>query len=116
MIDSTPAFLRGVFDYTGAGYDSPSALPDSASYTVPGSKRSQTLYFRAGNSGAAMVNVVLLRDGKVMRYFPVGAGGAIHVPLSVVEDLEPDQRLTLMVGSAKGATGTIVFEIGLIEI
>ena len=34
-----------------------------------------------------MIYLVLTRGGRPMRYFPVGAKGAIHVPLAVVEDI-----------------------------
>ena len=33
-----------------------------------------------------MIYLVLTRRGKPMRYFPVGAKSAMHVPLAVVED------------------------------
>ena len=114
MIESMPAFLQGVFGFTGAGYDAPSAV--DVHYTVPGAKRAQLIYFRGGNSAEAMVNIALLRDGKVMRYFPIGAQGAVHVPLAVVEDLEPDQVVTLTVAAPPGVAGTLVLDVGLIEI
>jgi hypothetical protein len=114
MIESMPRFLQGVFGFTGSGYDAPVAV--DVQYTVPGAKRAQLIYFRGGNSAGAMVNVALLRDGKVMRYFPIGAQGAVHVPLAVVEDLEPDQVLTLTVAAPAGVAGTLVLDVGLIEI
>jgi hypothetical protein len=114
MIDSMPKFIQGVFTFTGAGYDSP--VPIAAEYTVPGAKRAQLIYFRAGNSAPAMVSLILLRDGTPMRYFPIAAHGATHVPLAVVEDLEPDQKLTLTVAAPAGEAGTLVLDIGLIEI
>jgi assimilatory nitrate reductase catalytic subunit len=116
MIESMPKFLQGVFSFTGAGYGQPAPVGEAATYTVPGAKRAQLIYFRGGNSADVMVNVVLLRDGKPMRYFPIGANGAVHVPLAVVEDLEPDQVLTLAVAAPSLVTGTLVIDIGLIEI
>jgi hypothetical protein len=114
MIESVPQFMQGVFTFTGAGYDTPAPL--GVRYTVPSDKRSQTIYFRAGNSTDAMVAVVLLRDGKPMRYFPVGARAAVHVPLSVVEDLEPEQTLEAVLAAPAGISGTLVLDIGLLEI
>jgi hypothetical protein len=116
MIESMPRFLQGIFTFSGQGYDSPMPISDALSYDVPASKRSQLIYFRGGNSSAEMVDIVLLRDGKVMRHFPVGAKGAVHVPLAVVEDLEPEQKLTLSVAAPAGLTGTLVIDVGLIEI
>jgi len=114
MIDTVPKFLQGVFEFTGQGYTSP--VPISLEYTVPGTNRAQLIYFRGGNSSTDMVNVVLLRDGVPMRYFPIGGSGAMHFQLAVVEDLQPDQKITLMVGAPAGATGTLVVDVGLIEI
>ena len=83
---------------------------------MPPDKRSQLIYFRAGNSSAEMVAVLLLLDGKPTRYFPVGAKSAIHVPLAVVQDLEPEQRIDVLFAAPEGSSGTIVLDIGLLEI
>ncbi len=115
MIESEPKFIQGVATFTGAGFASPQKLAGFG-YAVPSDKRAQTIYFRAGNSCDEMVAIVLLRDGKTMRYFPIGAKSAIHVPLSVVEDLEPEQQLEFQVLAPEGATGTIVLDTGLLEI
>ncbi len=116
MIESTPKFVQGIFSFTGAGFAHPMPLGEGASYKVPSDRRTQLIYFRAGNASAAMVSLVLMRDGKLMRYFPVGANGAAHVPLAVVEDIEPDQKLEVMIAAPEGASGTIVLDFGLVEI
>jgi hypothetical protein len=116
MIDSKPQFLQGVFAFTGAGYDKPVPVADALDYAVPGTRRAQLIYFRGGNSSGDMVSVILLRDGKPMRYFPIGAHAGVHVPLAVVEDLEPDQTVTLALAAPAGSSGTLVVDIGLIEI
>ncbi len=116
MIESVPQFLQGVFAFTGAGYDAPASFADALSYSVPSAKRAQLIYFRGGNSSGDMVDVILSRDGKVMRHFPIGAHAAVHVPLAVVEDLEPDQKLTFAVAAPAGTAGTLVIDVGLIEI
>ena len=46
-----------------------------------------------------MITVVLFRDGKPMRYFPIAAKGATHVALRVVEDLLGDTVLELYVAA-----------------
>jgi hypothetical protein len=116
MIDSVPQFLQGAFKFTGAGYDSPASIAGAPAYTVPGTKRAQLIYFRGGNSTGDMVDVILSRDGKPMRHFPIGAHGAVHVPLAVVEDLEPDQKLSFSILAPAGTSGTLVIDVGLIEI
>ncbi len=115
-METTPRFMSGVFAFNGQGFETPSPLGPGLSYTVPADKRSQMIYFRAGNSADAMVAVFLMRDGKPMRTFPIGAKGAVHVPLAVVEDLMPDSTVTLTVAAPAGAEGTIVLDVGLIEI
>jgi hypothetical protein len=68
-----PKFLQGVYKFQGRGLDVPEPLPSPVSYKVPFDKRSQLVYFRAGNSSGELIYVVLMRDGKPMRYFPIGA-------------------------------------------
>ena len=114
MRESTPRILTGVFAFTGAGYGK--ASPLGVSYAVPGDRRAQMVYFRAGNSSAEMVSVTLTRDGAPMRMFPIAAKGAVHVPLAVVEDLQPDTKLELMVAAPEGTGGTLVLDMGLVEI
>lgn len=114
MRESTPRILTGVHAFTGAGYGKPAPL--GVSYAVPGDRRAQMVYFRAGNSSAEMVSVMLTRDGAPMRMFPIAAKGAIHVPLAVVEDLQPDTKLDLLVAAPEGAGGTLVLDLGLVEI
>jgi hypothetical protein len=116
MIDSKPRFLQGVFSFTGAGYGHAELLSSTLVYTVPPDKRAQLIYLRAGNSAAEMVYFALMQNGASMRLFPVGAGGATHVPLAVVEDLEPDTRIEIFVGAPEGISGTAVIDLGIIEI
>jgi hypothetical protein len=116
MIESKPKFLQGIFPFTGEGYETPLPIADALDYIVPGTKRAQLIYFRGGNSAPDMVTVILCLDGKPIRYFPIAAEGATHVPLAVVEDLEPDQKITLMVAAPAGTEATLVIDVGLIEI
>jgi assimilatory nitrate reductase catalytic subunit len=116
MIDSKPRFLQGVFAFTGAGYEHAELLSDSMVYIVPPDKRAQLIYLRAGNSSANMVYLALMQNGALMRLFPVAGGGATHVPLAVVEDLEPDTKIEIFLGAPKGAMGTAVIDLGIIEI
>lgn len=113
---STPKFLQGVYDYTGTGLEKPTELDASMTYVVPDGVRAQAVYFRGGNSGGELAVVALLRDGVAMRFFPVGARDGVHVPLRVVEDLEAGTVVELRVAAPEGATGTVVIDLGLVEV
>lgn len=114
-MNSQPRFLQGAFTFEGRGLTKPAALDDSLAYTVPPDRRAQLVYFRGGNSSAELIYVLLVRGGEPMRYFPVGAQGACHVPLRVVEDLAPDTELAVQVAAPEQVTGTLVVDIGIIE-
>jgi len=88
MMEAKPKIICGVFPFEGAGLGAPKPL-GSLSYKVPADKRSQFIYFRGGNSSAELVCVSVTCDGKPFRLFPIGAKAAVHVPLAVVEDLNP---------------------------
>jgi hypothetical protein len=113
---STPRFLQGPFDFEGNGLDKPLLIDDSLRYVVPAGCVTQPVYFRGGNSSDEMVTVVLFRDGKPMRYFPIAARGATHVALRVVEDLLGDTVLELFMAAPAGCTGTVIVDLGLVEI
>ncbi len=113
---SRPVVFNGIFPFSGAGLDRPSLLDASLVYRVPPDCRAQAIYLRAGNSCDALACLTLMRDGRPMRLFPVGAKGAIHVPLAVLEDLEPDSRIEVLVSAPEGTQGHMVFDLGLMEI
>src|ERR1700730_2606552 len=113
---STPRFLQGPFEFEGHGVDKPSLIDDSLRYVVPAGAVTQPVYFRGGNSSKQMITVVLFRDGKPMRYFPIAAKGATHVALRVVEDLLSDTVLELRVAAPSGCSGTVVIDLGLVEV
>lgn len=115
-METTPRFINGVFAFSGTGLENPAPIGAGLAYTVPGDKRSQLIYFRAGNSSDAMVAVTFMRGGKAMRIFPIAAKGAVHVPLVVVEDLEPETAIHFMVSAPAGVSGQLVLDIGLIEV
>jgi hypothetical protein len=115
-MNPTPRFISGVFPFEGRGLDSPAAFGSKAVYTVPSDKRAQLIYFRAGNSLDELIYLTLMRDGKVMRYFPIGAKACVHVSLAVVEDIFPESKLEVFCAAPKGSLGTIVLDIGLLEL
>ncbi len=116
MRESIPQFRSGVFPFAGAGYEKPSLLSATLTYSVPPDKRSQLIYFRAGNSSNELIYIALIKDGAPMRYFPIGAKDSQHVSLAVVEDLAPDTKLEVFVGAPAGLSGYVVIDIGLVEI
>jgi hypothetical protein len=114
-MNPTPRFIQGTFSFSGRGLGAAHPLHDGARFTVPSDKRAQLVYLRAGNSSDALVCLVLTRDTKPMRYFPIGAKASIHVPLAVVEDIFPESKLEVLVAAPEGVTGTIIVDIGILE-
>ena len=115
-MNETPKFIQGVFSFRGAGLTHPVPLTPAALYKVPDDKRAQLIYLRAGNASAELIYLVLNRGGKSMRLFPVGAKEAIHVPLSIVEDVDPESELELCIGAPEGLAGALVIDMGVLEI
>ena len=113
---SKPTFMQSVQSFTGSGLNKVASLSEPVTYTVPNGRRAQLIYFRAGNSCAELIYLVLLRDGKPMRYFPVGAKTSTHVALAVVEDMMSDTLLEVAFAAPEGVSGTFVIDIGLMEI
>ena len=113
---SKPVFLQGIYAFEGSGVDKPAALHADLTYTVPDGVTTQPLYFRGGNTTDELVTVVLVRDGAPMRYFPIGARASTHVQLAVVEDIEEDTVLEVHVAAREGLTGTVVVDLGLVEV
>jgi hypothetical protein len=114
-MNPTPRFIQGVFSFKGRGLAAPYPLDEKARYAVPGDKRAQLIYMRGGNSSDAMVCLILTRDGKPMRYFPMGAKSSMHVPLAVVEDIFPESKLEILVSAPEGVQGTVILDFGLLE-
>ena len=115
-MSSTPRFIHGVFSFEGKGLDAPQDLGPTTCYVVPSDKRAQLIYMRGGNSADDLVYLVLTRDGAPLRYFPIGAKSSVHIPLAVVEDIFPDSKLAVLLAAPKGASGTVVIDVGLLEV
>ena len=113
---SRPTFLQGAFPFEGAGLDKPVPISPSLTYVVPPGSTAQPVYFRGGNSTKDMLAVVLMRDGTPMRWFPISAKGGMHVSLRVVEDLMSDTRVELHIAAPEGLVGTVLVDLGLVEI
>ncbi|MDP9170915.1 MAG: molybdopterin oxidoreductase [Acidobacteriota bacterium] len=111
-----PAFIQGLFNFEGRGLGGPSGFHPPVTYQVPPDKRAQTIYFRAGNASAEMIYLVLTSGGKPMRYFPVGAKGAVHVPLAVIEDLSPGSTIEILAAAPEGLKLAVLLDVGFLEI
>jgi hypothetical protein len=112
----TPRFIQGVYGFRGAGLAQPRPLQPAATYKVPFDKRAQLIYLRAGNSSEQMIYLALMRGKKPFRYFPIAAKGAVHVQLAIVEDIDPESELELTLGAPEGVEGSVLIDLGLLEI
>lgn len=113
---SKPKLLQGIYPFEGRGLNNPYPLSGDLTYTVPVGKRTQFVYFRAGNSSAELIYITLMRDGSPMRLFPIGARGDVHVALAVVEDLMSGTKLEAYLAAPEGVSGSVVLDIGLVEV
>jgi len=111
-----PRFIQGVFSFEGRGLERPEPLKPEVVYKVPRDRRAQLIYFRAGNSAPEMVYLVLRQNERPMRFFPIGAKSATHVPLAIVEDISPEARVDVTVAAPEGAVGMVMLDIGLMEV
>jgi hypothetical protein len=111
-----PRFIQGVFSFEGRGLERPEPLRPVAAYEVPRDRRAQVVYFRAGNSSPEMIYLVLRQNERPLRYFPIGAKSATHVPLAIVEDILPEARIDLLIGAPEGVRGTVMVDLGWVEI
>jgi len=115
-MNETPKFIQGVYAFRGAGLERPVETKPLATYKVPFDKRAQLVYLRAGNSSAELVFLSLNKGKRPLRLFPIGAKSAIHVQLAIIEDIDPESELDLSVGAPEGLEGSLVIDIGLVEI
>lgn len=111
-----PRFIQGVFSFEGRGLERPEPLTPEVDYEVPRDRRTQLIYLRAGNSAGEMVYLVLRQNERPVRYFPIGARSATHVPLAIAEDILPEARVDVLIGAPEGLRGSILLDIGMVEI
>ncbi|HKO91349.1 MAG TPA: molybdopterin oxidoreductase [Polyangiaceae bacterium] len=111
-----PSFIQGVFAFEGRGLERPTALRPDVGYSVPPDRRAQLIYLRAGNPAPELIYLLIHLNGRPLRYFPVGAKAGLHIPLAIVEDLPPEGRLEVLVGAPEGLRGSVLVDIGLLEI
>jgi assimilatory nitrate reductase catalytic subunit len=115
-VQPTPRFLQAIRPFVGQGLDEYVAFDPPLTYQVPDGRQAQCVYFRGGNSAAELICVVLTRNGDPMRLFPLGARSSIHLPLRITENLLTDTELELHVAAPPGVEGTVVVDLGILEI
>jgi assimilatory nitrate reductase catalytic subunit len=70
--------------------------------------------FRAGNTTEGMTNITALEDGEVIRYVSVAAGGDMHVPLAIVDELQPGTEISI--AAAAERAGKMMLDVGILEV
>jgi hypothetical protein len=108
----TTVLLQTITEVEGEGLNSPSPL--NLGYTVPQGCTAGVQYVRAGSTVPGMLNITLLQNGKVIRYIPVAAESAMHVPLAIVDELRPGTEVSVVV-AAEGS-GTLILDVGILEV
>ena len=112
----TPRFLQGVFPFAGRGVHETVPLDDILDYTVPAGRVAEIIYFRAGNFSEDIIYLTVSVDGTPSRYFPVGPKADVHVPLAIVEQHGQGKRLQIGIGAPRGLAGSVVLDIGMLEL
>ena len=113
---TTPRFVQAIRPFLGKGLDEYLPFDPPLRYAVPEGASAQCVYFRGGNHSGSLVCLVLTCDDEPMRLFPIGAEDAIHVPLRITEDLLSDRVLELHVAAPVGVEGTVVVDLGILEV
>ena len=108
----TTVLLQTITDIEGEGIDSSQDL--NLTYSVSQGCTAGVQYVRAGNTTEGMINITVLKDGKAMSYAPVAAGGAIRVPLAIVDELQPGTEISI-VAAAEGP-GKLILDVGILEV
>lgn len=114
-MEPTPRFVQAVRPFTGAGLDDYRSFDPPLRYAVPEDGSAQCVYFRGGNSADELITVVLTRDDEPTRLFPLGARSSVHIPLRITEQLLSDTTLELHVAAPEGVSGTVVLDLGILE-
>jgi hypothetical protein len=94
--------LQTITDIEGEGIDSPQDL--NLTYTVSQGCTAGVQYVRRGNTTEGMINITVLKDGKAMRYVPVAAGGAMNVPLAIVDELQPGTEISIAAAAERSGS------------
>lgn len=111
-----PRFIQGIFPFIGAGITERLSLAQEAEYLVPKDCQAEVLYLRAGNHSQEIVYLTLCADSRAIRYFPLGKGGAMHIPLAIIEAHPAGTCLSLQISAVRGESGVVILDLGLLEV
>ena len=112
---ATPRFLQGAFPFAGRGLFELTSLDDALTYTVPADCFAQIVYFRAGNASSELIYFALAVNGVPVRYFPVGAGSDLHVPLAISEKYGAGATISVLFAAPRNLSGTVIVDTGIME-
>ena len=112
----THRFIQGLFTYKGRGLNEPVAMEPRADYIVPAGRRAHLVYCRVGNPSPELICLILKRDGKLTRYFPVGAKAGAQMPHALVDDLLANSEIEVVIAAPEGLAGSVVIDMGFVEI
>ncbi len=109
-------FLQGVYPFVGRGVFDLGPLNDALAYTVPAGKTAEVLYFRGGNLSDDILYLALSINATPVRYFPVGPKSDFHVPLAIIETYPGGSRIEVALAAPRGLAGTVVVDVGIVEV
>jgi hypothetical protein len=112
----THKFIQGVFAYEGKGLTKPVSLEPKADYIVPAGRRAHLVYCRVGNPSSELICLILKRDGKLTRYFPVGAKAGSQMPHALVDDLLANSEVEIVVAAPEGLAESVLIDMGFVEV
>ncbi|MGV3613711.1 MAG: molybdopterin oxidoreductase [Fimbriimonas sp.] len=111
-----PVYMQGAYPFAGRGFFEPQLLHTDLQHTVPEGATAEVVYFRAGNLSDDLIYVTLWANDRAIRYFPIGPKHDCHVTLAIVESHPAGTQFELRLAAPKGLSGSIVIDIGLLEI
>jgi hypothetical protein len=112
----THRFIQGVFTFQGRGFTNSVALEPRADYVVPAGKRAHLVYCRAGNPTSELICLILKREGKLTRYFPVGAKSGAQMAHALVDDLLANSEIEVVIAAPEGLAGSVLIDMGFVEL
>ena len=74
------------------------------------------VYCRVGNPSSELICLILKRDGKLTRYFPVGAKAGTQMPHALVDDLLANSEIEVVIAAPAGLDGSVLIDMGFVEI
>ena len=108
-------FLQGVYPFAGRGVFDLGPLHDDLCYTVPPGAAAEVVYVRAGNLSDDILYLALSVNGSPHPLLPGRAEGGLSRPPRHRRDLPAGSRIEVCLAAPRGLTGTIVVDVGIVE-